>query len=173
MTNCKKWLACVWILRGKFPGILSCLLPGFCTHLAVVNKINKFIFTFAKDQHNSMFYYVKILLDNWTLNLLTENRGRAWRVHCSKRSTVSGSAGFRACSRKACSTTSSTSCCRPCTVCSTRRPDTMRIKSTNSSPVTSSRTWAGSKEEIRSSLSTCVLVCFYRDVTLLFELPLI
>lgn len=87
--------------------------------------------------------------------LLTENSGRAWRVHCSRRSTVSGSAGLRACSRKACSTTSSTSCCRPFTVCSTRRPDTTRIKSTNSSPVTSSNTWG--KKYI---LSTCVLICF-------------
>lgn len=71
---------------------------------------------------------------------LTEKSGKAWRVHCKSRSTLSASAGLSACSRKACSTTSSTSCCRPLTVCMLFSPDRIRIRSTNSSPVTSSST---------------------------------
>lgn len=79
-------------------------------------------------------------------------------MHCSRRSTVSGSAGLRACSRKACSTTSSTSCCLPFTVCSTRRPDTTRINSTNSSPVTSSITCKEDKQLLRMcSYLGCVM----------------
>ncbi|TNN41797.1 hypothetical protein EYF80_048042 [Liparis tanakae] len=74
---------------------------------------------------------------------------RLGRTFSQKRSTVSSSAGLRACSRNACSTTSSTSCCRPLTVCSTRRPDTMRINSRNSSPVTSSSTLRASTTKRR------------------------
>lgn len=142
----------------------------FCTHSAVVwtavELLMKVNFSLSRRRKERDTNYNKIVPAQrhliqvyplfatqtlWSaLVLLTENRGRAWRVHCSRRSTVSGSAGFRACSRKACSTTISTSCCRPCTVCSTRRPDTSRINSTNSSPVTSSSTWAVGEEETRS-----------------------
>lgn len=104
-----------------------------------------------------------VLIDGGASAVLTEKRGRAWRVHCSRRSTVSGSAGLRACSRKACSTTSSTSCCRPFTVCSTRRPDTTRINSTNSSPVTSSRTCTG---ETGNPSSTCAALYQYHKFTM-------